>query len=122
VTKGGGHEVSFDPKVVILDEPTATQIIISHRLTDIFEAGDRIMVLKRGASVGERRISETSAEEVLELIVQGTREAAQGNLSGSGDRAIEHESSISEHHDQALDAWPRRLEQRQQGGFPCARR
>jgi simple sugar transport system ATP-binding protein len=90
--------ISFDPKVLILDEPTANlssaatkrvletmtelkrqgvaQIIISHRLADIFEVGDRIMVLKRGASVGERRISETSEEEVLELIVQGTREAA----------------------------------------------
>ncbi|MBO0753338.1 MAG: sugar ABC transporter ATP-binding protein, partial [Bradyrhizobiaceae bacterium] len=52
------------------------QIIISHRLTDIFEVGDRIMVLKRGENVGERRVSETSEEEVLELIVQGTREAA----------------------------------------------
>jgi simple sugar transport system ATP-binding protein len=90
--------ISFDPKVVILDEPTANlssaatkrvletmtelkrqgvaQIIISHRLTDIFEVGDRIMVLKRGENVGERQISETSEEEVLELIVQGTREAA----------------------------------------------
>lgn len=90
--------ISFDPKMVILDEPTANlssaatkrvletmtelkrqgvaQIIISHRLTDIFEVGDRIMVLKRGANVGERQISETSEEEVLELIVQGTREAA----------------------------------------------
>jgi simple sugar transport system ATP-binding protein len=90
--------ISFDPKVVVLDEPTANlssaatkrvletmaelkrqgvaQIIISHRLTDIFEVGDRIMVLKRGANAGERRISETSEEEVLELIVQGTREAA----------------------------------------------
>jgi simple sugar transport system ATP-binding protein len=86
--------ISFDPKVVILDEPTANlssaatkrlletmaelkrqgvaQIIISHRLADIFEVGDRVMVLKRGANVGERRISETSDKEVLELIVQGT--------------------------------------------------
>src|SRR5579864_1547971 len=90
--------ISFAPKVVIFDEPTANlsvtatkrvletmtelkrqgvaQIIISHRLTDIFEVGDRIMVLKRGENVGERRIDETSEEEVLELIVQGTREAA----------------------------------------------
>jgi simple sugar transport system ATP-binding protein len=90
--------ISFDPKVVILDEPTANlssvttrrlletmaelkrqgvaQIIISHRLTDIFEVGDRIMVLKRGENVGERRISETNENEVLELIVQGAREVA----------------------------------------------
>ena len=33
------------------------QIIISHRLNDIFEVGDRVMVLKRGRAVGERRNS-----------------------------------------------------------------
>jgi simple sugar transport system ATP-binding protein len=88
--------ISFDPKVLILDEPTANlsvpaterlletmdelrrhgvaQIIISHRLTDIFEIGDRIMVLKRGRNVGERLIKSTSEKEVLELIVQGEPE------------------------------------------------
>jgi ribose transport system ATP-binding protein len=85
--------VSFEPKVVILDEPTANlsvpvarrlldlmrdlkqhnvaQIIISHRLNDIFEVGDRVMVLKRGRAVGERNIAETTEDEVLGLIVQG---------------------------------------------------
>ncbi len=86
--------ISFDPVVVILDEPTANlsvmaterllqtmtelktqgvaQIIISHRLTDIFEVGDRVMVLKRGENVGERMIKATTEHEVLELIVAGT--------------------------------------------------
>jgi len=86
--------ISFDPKVVVLDEPTANlsamaterlletmlelkqagvaQVIISHRLTDIFHVGDRVMVLKRGQNVGERRIGDTSEEEVLEMIVKGT--------------------------------------------------
>ncbi len=85
--------ISFEPKVVILDEPTANlsvtatsrlletmaelkaqnvaQIIISHRLNDIFEVGDRVMVLKRGRNVGERRIADTNEHEVLELIVRG---------------------------------------------------
>ena len=53
------------------------QIIISHRLTDIFEVGDRIMVLKRGRNVGERLIKSTNEKEVLELIVQGEPETAQ---------------------------------------------
>lgn len=90
--------ISFDPRVVILDEPTANlsamatdrlletmvelkkhgvaQIIISHRLQDIFAVGDRVMVLKRGENVGDRYIAHTTEQEVLELIVSGTRETA----------------------------------------------
>src|SRR5262245_62437912 len=90
--------ISFDPRVVILDEPTANlsvmaterlletmlelkrqgvaQIIISHRLVDIFAVGDRVMVLKRGENVGDRYIRNTDEHEVLEIIVSGTRESA----------------------------------------------
>jgi simple sugar transport system ATP-binding protein len=90
--------ISFNPKVVILDEPTANlshtsterlletmlelkaqgvaQIIISHRLVDIFEVGDRIMVLKRGQNVGDRYIKHTSEQEILELMITGTPETA----------------------------------------------
>jgi simple sugar transport system ATP-binding protein len=52
------------------------QVIISHRLTDIFAVGDRVMVLKRGQNVGDRYIAHTSTKEVLELIVSGTPEDA----------------------------------------------
>jgi len=85
--------ISFDPKVLILDEPTAnlsvsatqqvldlmrelkthgvSMIIISHRLQDIFSVGDRVMVLKRGRKVGERLIKETDEQDVLSMIVHG---------------------------------------------------
>lgn len=89
-----GRVISFDPKVIILDEPTAnlsvtatkqvldlmlelknthdvSMIIISHRLQDIFAVGDRVMVLKRGHKVGERMIDETHEQDVLSMIVQG---------------------------------------------------
>ena len=88
--------ISFEPKVVVFDEPTAnlsvtatnrlletilelkrhqvSQVIISHRLTDIFEVGDRVMLLKRGQNVGDRAISKTTEKEVLELIVSGVPE------------------------------------------------
>jgi simple sugar transport system ATP-binding protein len=90
--------ISFDPRVVVLDEPTANlsamaterlletmlelkrhgvaQIIISHRLQDIFAVGDRVMVLKRGENVGERYIRNTTEQEVLEIIVSGKRQAS----------------------------------------------
>jgi simple sugar transport system ATP-binding protein len=87
--------ISFDPRVIILDEPTANlsvmatqrlletmlelkkqgvaQIIISHRLQDIFAVGDRVMVLKRGENVGERMIKKTTEHEVLQIIVSGVK-------------------------------------------------
>ena len=90
--------ISFKPKVIVLDEPTANlsvmaterlletmlelkkqnvaQVIISHRLTDIFEVGDRVMVLKRGENVGEHMIAETNEHEVLQSIVSGTSNQA----------------------------------------------
>jgi simple sugar transport system ATP-binding protein len=92
--------ISSQPRLIILDEPTANlsvvatdrlletmlelrkqnvaQIIISHRLTDIFKVGDRVMVLKRGQNVGERRIATSTEQEVLEIIVSGTPQAAGG--------------------------------------------
>jgi simple sugar transport system ATP-binding protein len=91
--------ISFNPKVVVLDEPTANlshtatdtllrtmlelkshgvaQIIISHRLVDIFEVGDRVMVLKRGENVGDRYVKSTTENEILELMITGTRETAK---------------------------------------------
>jgi simple sugar transport system ATP-binding protein len=90
--------ISFQPRLIILDEPTANlsvvatdrlletmlelrkenvaQIIISHRLIDIFKVGDRVMVLKRGQNVGERMIAASTEQEVLELIVSGTPQTA----------------------------------------------
>lgn len=85
--------LAFQPKLVIMDEPTANLsaaaitevrrlicelkeqgiavIIISHRLEDIFEVGDRVYVLKRGMMVGDKRIQETSLDQVVEMIVVG---------------------------------------------------
>lgn len=89
-----GRAIGFNARVLIMDEPTASLavkevgkvldfardarsrgisiIFISHRLQDIFAIGDRVMVLKRGRSVGVRRLDQTSMDEVVSLIVKGT--------------------------------------------------
>jgi simple sugar transport system ATP-binding protein len=92
--------LSFDPAVLILDEPTAnlspaaTQdvlrlvadlkrhnvgvILISHRLQEVFAIGDRVAVLKQGRHVATRRVRDSTEDEILELIVSGGRAAAAG--------------------------------------------
>ena len=86
-----GRAASFDPKVLIMDEPTAalavaeveavlelirtvsargvSVILITHRLQDLFLVCDRIQVMYEGRNVAERRIGETNIEEVVNLIV-----------------------------------------------------
>ena len=59
-----------------LKKQGVAQVIISHRLQDIFQVGDRVMVLKRGENVGDRYVRNTTEHDVLALIVSGTRETA----------------------------------------------
>jgi D-xylose transport system ATP-binding protein len=86
--------VMWNSKIVILDEPTAalgvaqTQqvldlvrrlaerglgvVIISHNLHDVFEAADRITVLRLGRRVALLNRSETTQAEVVHAITAGT--------------------------------------------------
>ena len=79
-----------DPKLVLMDEPTAAisvrqvkevldlihrlkegnhaVILVSHRMPDVFDVCDRVVVLRRGTKVADKRISATSPEEVTGLI------------------------------------------------------
>lgn len=96
------RSLCFEPKVMIMDEPTASLslekihrlleliqrlkerglaiILISHRVQDIFTVGDRVVVLKRGEVVGERRIRDTSLEEVVQLMVAGSPQVPTGGM------------------------------------------
>lgn len=86
-----GRAASFDPAVLIMDEPTAalavaeveavldlirrvsargvSVILITHRLQDLFLVCDRIQVMYEGRNVAVRRVAETDIEEVVNLIV-----------------------------------------------------
>ena len=85
------RSIYWQAKVLIMDEPTAalgiaeqkkvldlvkslkTQgigiIIISHQMYDVFEVADRIIVMRRGQNVATRMVSETTADEIVGLIV-----------------------------------------------------
>ncbi len=87
----------FDAHVVIMDEPTAalavkevgkvldlihtlrdqgvSVILISHRMQDIFEVCDHILVLRQGRKVGDFPVSFTDMDQVVALIT-GTQESA----------------------------------------------
>jgi simple sugar transport system ATP-binding protein len=79
-----------DPKIVLMDEPTASIsvrqvaevldlirrlrdqgiaiILISHRMPDVFAVCTHIAVLRRGRKVAEKPVADTSPEEVTGLI------------------------------------------------------
>jgi D-xylose transport system ATP-binding protein len=90
-----------DPKVVLLDEPTAALgvaqtaqvlalikrlrerglgvLVISHNLADVFEVADRIFVLRLGRKAGTYDRRETSREEIVAAIT-----GAGASTNGSG--------------------------------------
>lgn len=81
----------FNPKVLLLDEPTAALaarevegvleiirkqkasgrivILVSHRLNDVFAVSDRVLVLKRGELFSDDPILALSLPEVVQRIV-----------------------------------------------------
>lgn len=86
---------SFNPKVLIMDEPTSalavaeveavlslinrvkakgvSVVLITHRLQDLFRVCDRIAVMYEGTKVAERDIGNTDLEDLVKLIVGGER-------------------------------------------------
>jgi simple sugar transport system ATP-binding protein len=84
-------------KLVLMDEPTAAIsvrqvaqvlelirrmkaqgvaiVLISHRMPDVFAVCDRIIVMRRGGKVADKRTVETSPEEITGLITGAIRVA-----------------------------------------------
>jgi simple sugar transport system ATP-binding protein len=85
-------------KIVLMDEPTAAIsvrqvaevlnhikqlrdqgiaiVLISHRMPDVFSVGDRVVVLRRGRKVADKRIAQSSPEEVTGLITGAIEQVA----------------------------------------------
>jgi simple sugar transport system ATP-binding protein len=79
-----------EAKIVLMDEPTAAisvrqvaevlnlirhlrdegmaVVLISHRMPDVFSVANKIVVLRRGRKVADKKISQSSPEEVTGLI------------------------------------------------------
>jgi ribose transport system ATP-binding protein/inositol transport system ATP-binding protein len=82
---------SLNARIVVMDEPTSSLsereveilfttarelkkrnigiIYISHKMSEIFDLTDRVMVMRDGCFVGERKTSETNADELIHLMV-----------------------------------------------------
>jgi L-arabinose transport system ATP-binding protein len=52
-----------------LRERGVAVMYVSHRMTEIFEIADRVAVLRDGALVGERRLADTTEEELVRMMV-----------------------------------------------------
>jgi D-xylose transport system ATP-binding protein len=94
-----------EPRVVLLDEPTAALgvpqtkqvlelirrlrehglgvVVISHNLSNIFEIADRIVVLRLGKSAGEFAAEDTTEEHVVSAIT-GVGAGSNGNAGEEG--------------------------------------
>ena len=95
-----------EPKIVLLDEPTAALgvaqtaqvlalihrlrerglgvLVISHNLADVFEVTDRIFVLRLGRRAASFATASANQEDVVAAITGATERAAASNGNGTG--------------------------------------
>ncbi|MEO1103147.1 MAG: ATP-binding cassette domain-containing protein, partial [Pseudomonadota bacterium] len=104
-------------RVLILDEPTGvltpdetdrffeilkvlrargvTVLLITHTLREIMEICDNVSVMRRGKMVAHRKTSQTSREELAELMVGRTVEHVRNETLAKGGKAVMAAHAIS---------------------------
>ena len=93
-----GRTMLSEAKIVLMDEPTAAisvrqvaevlnlirelrskgiaVVLISHRMPDVFDVADRVIVMRRGRKVADKKIAASSPEEVTGLITGAIEQVA----------------------------------------------
>jgi len=86
-----GKALSFNAKILVMDEPSATLteheleslfklirslrkrgmgvIYISHRMEELFEIGDRVTVMRDGERIGTNDVAEVDKEQIIRMMV-----------------------------------------------------
>lgn len=113
--------------IIILDEPTSVLtpqeiealfsmlrrlrnegksiIMITHKLGEVMELSDRVIVMRRGKNVAERMTADTNRKELSELMVDGTIEPISRTATTRDETVLDVKSiSVSgKHHKSAVD-------------------
>lgn len=107
--------LASDSKVLVMDEPTASLtneevnhlfsvvrqlkeegkgiVFITHKMNEIIELGDRVTVLKDGAYVGTRNVSDVTIDDLVAMMVGRT---VKHNYQHEEDHDFEKEDVIFE--------------------------
>ncbi|MDG4769436.1 sugar ABC transporter ATP-binding protein [Solwaraspora sp. WMMD792] len=102
--------LALDARLLIMDEPTAALadhevellyrlvrrlqdqgiglLYVSHRLTEVFDLSSRITVVKDGRRVDTLRTADTTAEELVRLMVGREMSTLYPDRAGAGDGAV----------------------------------
>ncbi len=111
------HAIAQDARVIAMDEPTAslsqdevshlfrlirqlresqvTVIFVSHRLEEVFEIADRIVVLRDGQVIRDMQRSETTPDRVVELMVGRAVERQFAKRSGKPGKTVLEVKALS---------------------------
>ena len=111
--------VSYDAKLVIMDEPTSSlherevetlfgvirrlrsdgvsTIFVSHRLDELYEVCDRVTVMRDGRTVRTARMADISKLELVsEMLGKDLGEVRQAGATGFGERTREEGTTVLE--------------------------